>query len=75
MDTIFKLVADKPGLQAEVDLAGQQMTVLADPPHNFPFEIESSAREQLLKGLDDIDQTLQYEEDITRFEERHNPLG
>ena len=75
VDTIFKLVADNPGLQADIDLVEQQMTVLTDPSHTFPFEIESSDREQLLQGLDDIDQTLQYEEDITRFEEGHNPLG
>ena len=39
------------------------------------FDIEPGAKEQLLKGLDDIAQTLQYETDITRFEASHNPLS
>jgi len=75
VDKIFDLVAETPGLQAEVDLMEQKVTVLSDPPCTFQFEIESGARKQLLKGLDDIDQTLEYEDDITRFEERHSPLG
>jgi len=75
VDKIFDLIADNPGLRAEVDLKIQQVTILSDPPHTFQFEIEPGAREQLLKGLDDIDQTLQYEDAITRFEGRHSPLG
>ena len=75
VDKIFGLVVATPGLRAEVDLMEQKVTVLSDPPHTFQFEIEPGAREQLLKGLDDIDQTLQYEADITQFEERHSPLG
>jgi 3-isopropylmalate/(R)-2-methylmalate dehydratase small subunit len=74
VDWIFDLVGKTPGLRAEVDLTEQKVTVLADPALTFSFEIESGAREQLLKGLDDIDQTLQYEADITRFEEGHNPI-
>jgi len=75
VDKIFELVAETPGLQAEVDLERQEVAVLSDPLRTFSFEIESGDREQLLKGLDDIDQTLQFEDDITQFEERHNPLG
>jgi len=75
VDRIFEMVGETPGLLAEIDLNEQKVTVLADQPHTFSFDIESSAREQLLKGLDDIERTLQYEDDITRFEERHNPLG
>ena len=75
VDRIFEMVGETPGLLAEIDLNEQKVTVLADLPHTFSFDIESSAREQLLKGLDDIERTLQYEDDITRFEERHNPLG
>jgi len=28
-----------------------------------------------MEGLDDIDQTLRYESDITRFEKNHDPYG
>ena len=73
--TIFELVGKTTGLRAEVDLETQQVTVLSDPPVSFSFEMESGARQQLLKGLDDIDQTLQYADDITRFEETHNPMA
>ena len=75
VDRIFELVAGNPGLRAEVDLKEQQVTVLTNPLAFFSFEMESGAREKLLQGLDEIDQTLQYEDEITRFEERHNPLG
>ena len=74
VDGIFELVGKTPGLRAEVDLTEQKVTVLADPALTFSFEIESGAREQLLKGLDEIDQTLQYEADITRVEKGHNPI-
>ena len=41
-------------------------------PNTYRFDIESGAKEQLLKGLDDIDQTLLYEADITRFEKEYD---
>ena len=75
VDRIFELVADNPGLRAEIDLQEQRATVLSDPPCTFDFEIEAGARDQLLKGLDDIDRTLQCEDDIARFEKTHNPIS
>lgn len=75
VDQLFELVAANQGLRAEIDLKKQQVMVLTEPACTYSFEIESGAREQLLKGLDDIDQTLQYETDITRFEASHNPLS
>lgn len=74
VDRLFEVVADNPGLRAEVDLREQRITVLAEPPFTHAFEIEPGARDQLLKGLDDIDRTLQYQDDIARFEETHNPV-
>ena len=60
-----------------VSSAGSTSSVLlqTDPPHAFEFEIEPGIKEQLLKGMDDIAQTLQHETDIARFEESHDPLG
>ena len=75
VDQIFELVAANQGLRAEIDLNKQKVIVLSEPTCSYSFEIESGAKEQLLKGLDDIDQTLQYETDITRFEASHNPLS
>ena len=74
-DKIFGLVEAHLGLKATVDLVQQQIVLQTDPVQVFKFEIEPSTKERLLKGLDDITQTLQYEADIARFEESHDPLG
>jgi len=77
VDAIFKLIEEHTGLQAAVDLEKQQVVFQAPPPVVFNFDIEPGAKEQLIKGLDDIDQTLQYESDITRFEKEYDrfPIG
>ncbi len=72
---IFELVQAQSGLQATVDLVKQQVTFHGTMSKVFSFEIEAGARKQLMEGLDDIDQTLQYESDITRFEKSHDPLA
>ena len=71
VDTIFKMTADHPGLQAAIELAAQQLTILSASPIVYDFKIDNSAKEQLLQGLDEIALTLQYEADIDAFEERH----
>jgi 3-isopropylmalate/(R)-2-methylmalate dehydratase small subunit len=75
VDKIFGFVERHSGLKATIDLVQQQIVMHVDPPQVFEFEIEPAIKEQLLKGLDDIAQTLQYEADIARFEESHDPLG
>jgi 3-isopropylmalate/(R)-2-methylmalate dehydratase small subunit len=72
---IFELVQAHSGLEATVDLEKQQVVFHGTEPKNFSFDIEAGARKQLMEGLDDIDQTLQYESDITRFEKNYDPLG
>jgi 3-isopropylmalate/(R)-2-methylmalate dehydratase small subunit len=72
---IFELVQAHSGLQATADLVKQQVIFHGPQPKIFSFDIEAGAKKQLMEGLDDIDQTLQYESDITRFEKSHNPLG
>jgi len=62
-------------LQATVDLVKQQVAFHGTTPNVFSFDIEAAARKQLMEGLDGIDQTLQYESDITRFEKNHDPYG
>ena len=74
VNEIFEFVETNNGLKATVDLVQQQVVFHVEPAREFKFEIESDAREQLLKGLDDIAQTLQYEADIARFEKNHDPL-
>lgn len=49
----------------EVDLEGQ---LIKTNHEEIPFEINSYKKKILLEGLDDIAQTLQFEEDISEFE-------
>ncbi len=71
VDTIFAMVADHQGLEASVDLADQQVTLHGPEPVVFKFEIDTSAKDQLLNGLDGIDLTLAHADAIDRFERAH----
>jgi len=72
VDAIFEMVKAHPGLQAAVDLEEQRVEFQGDASAIYHFDIEPGARQQLLKGLDDIDQTLLFEADITRFEKEYD---
>ncbi len=72
VNTIFDLVKAHTGLQATADLDKQQVEFQGAVPTVYHFDIEPGAKEQLIKGLDDIDQTLLYEADITRFEKEYD---
>jgi 3-isopropylmalate/(R)-2-methylmalate dehydratase small subunit len=72
VDTIFDRVQSQVGLQATVDLTDQRVELHDSDRTAFSFFIEPGDRERLLNGLDDIDLTLEYEPDITRFEQTHN---
>jgi len=74
VDIIFQQVRANEGLQATVDLAEQRVEIHAPAPTVFRFTIEKGDKEQLINGLDDIDLTLKYESDITRFEATHDPF-
>jgi 3-isopropylmalate/(R)-2-methylmalate dehydratase small subunit len=74
VDIIFKHARANEGLQATVDLLEQQVEIHAPTRTVFSFTIEKGDKEQLISGLDDIDLTLKYESDITRFEETHDPF-
>ncbi len=73
-DDIFKRVDSHPGLQATVDLPKQEVIFHTPQEMKLHFDIEKRVKERLIKGLDDIDLTLQYESDITRFEKNYDPL-
>ncbi len=72
VDLIFKHLEANEGLQATADLIEQQVELHDAEKTIFRFTIEPGDKEQLISGLDDIDLTLKYESDITRFEEDHN---
>ena len=71
VDTIFDLVQRCPGLEATADLPSQTVTFLDPDRHAFDFTIDPGTKEKLLRGLDDIAQTLAYASDIERFEATH----
>ena len=55
-----------PGSAIGIDLETQ---LISSAGRQYAFEIDSHTRYRLLNGLDDIGETLQYEDDIERFEE------
>jgi len=73
VDIIFEHINANEGLQATVDLIEQQIELHVPDKISFNFAIEPGDKEQLISGMDDIDLTLKYESDITRFEETHEP--
>ena len=51
----------------EVDLKNQ---IIKTSSEDIPFEINSHKKKILLEGLDDIAQTFQFEDEISKFEEK-----
>jgi 3-isopropylmalate/(R)-2-methylmalate dehydratase small subunit len=65
---LFQEVNAQEGYQLTVDLAAQ--TVTTPQGKSFRFDADSSRKERLLKGLDDIGLTLQHKAEISAYEER-----
>lgn len=62
-----------PGTEISVDLKSQSVTGPDGATHLF--DIDPFDKHRLLKGLDDISLTLEYEEDIKIFEARHEDVS
>jgi len=56
-------------MDIEIDLSNQQITM---GPKIMNFEIDESKKEILLKGLDEIGITLQFDSQITDYEKRNS---
>lgn len=65
VETMWRLIREKPGIPASVDLLSKTVTM---GEFTAPFEIDDYTRWRLLEGLDDIALTLRDESSITRFE-------
>ena len=65
VETLFQLVAAKPGIEIEVDLEANQVRA---GELSFGFEIDEFRRYCLLNGLDAIGLTLLHEAAISAFE-------
>jgi 3-isopropylmalate/(R)-2-methylmalate dehydratase small subunit len=68
VDRLFKECETTPGYRLTIDLAAQTVTTPAGA--SFTFEVDAFRKHCLLKGLDDIDLTLQHVGDIKAYEER-----
>ncbi|MFA5689279.1 MAG: 3-isopropylmalate dehydratase small subunit [Kiritimatiellales bacterium] len=67
---IFAVLAKEPGVQTTVNLDAQTVTLHSGAGDQvYVFDIDALLKNKLLNGLDDIALTLQYEADITKFEE------
>ena len=63
---IIQKLLQEPNV-VEVDLENQ---IIKTSSEDIPFEINSHKKKILLEGLDDIEQTFQYEDKISIFEEK-----
>lgn len=62
-----KIVAAGSGAEVDLDLPGQTVTLNGEA---FPFEINATTKDALVKGLDLIGTTLEYQPQIADYENR-----
>lgn len=68
VDSLFNHVNANPGSTITADLESQ--TVTASNQETFSFDINGFSKDCLLKGLDHIDWTLQFSDQINAYEEK-----
>jgi 3-isopropylmalate/(R)-2-methylmalate dehydratase small subunit len=66
VERLFTAASAIPGYELTIDL--ERQWVVDDWGNKFSFAVDPFRRECLLKGLDDIGLTLQYEDAITEYE-------
>ena len=73
IDELFRRAEKNDGYRVTVDL--QKQTVSDSTGLNYPFTMDPSRKEVLLKGLDDIGMTLQHAEKISAYEAARKPAA
>ena len=68
VDELFQEVLGKPGAKITADLPSQKVT--SPSGKKYAFEIPEFAKEFLVKGLDQIGWTLQFENKINEYEKK-----
>jgi 3-isopropylmalate/(R)-2-methylmalate dehydratase small subunit len=63
---LWRQLRARPGVEITIDLP--QQAVIAPDGKKHPFDISPLRKERLLRGVDDIDVTLEYLEKIEHFE-------
>jgi len=66
---LWRLLRETPGATVTVDLPQQAVT--APDGTRYPFEVDPTRKERLLKGLDDVGVTLQHQAEIEAYEQRN----
>jgi 3-isopropylmalate/(R)-2-methylmalate dehydratase small subunit len=66
IDALFGLVEHSPGYRLTIDLPQQK--VVRPDGHAIPFTVDTSRKENLVNGWDEIGLTLRYVEKIREFE-------
>jgi 3-isopropylmalate/(R)-2-methylmalate dehydratase small subunit len=69
VDQLFQQTESEQGYSLSIDLPSQ--TIKDAYGHVYNFEIAPSRKEVLLKGLDDIGQSLQHSSEIAAYEKSH----
>jgi len=69
VDQLFRQTESEPGYSLSIDLPAQ--TIKDNHGHTYNFEIAPARKEVLLKGLDDIGQSLQHAPEISSYEHAH----
>ncbi|MDH5717393.1 MAG: 3-isopropylmalate dehydratase small subunit [Spirochaetia bacterium] len=67
INKLFKLIENSSENEYEVDLENQSILSLKDNT-KFIFNLDKNRKEKLLKGIDDIGYTLQFEKSIVEYE-------
>lgn len=65
IERLMTVLEEQPGVQPTVDLESRTVTV---GDMVLPFEVNDYVRWRLMNGYDDIDLTLQHEDDIAAYE-------
>jgi len=68
IDALFQLAESTVGVELTADLESKK--VISPDSKDYNFDIDDFARDCLLKGLDHIGWTLQFENQIAEFEEK-----
>ncbi|TDF39679.1 3-isopropylmalate dehydratase small subunit [Alteromonadaceae bacterium M269] len=65
MDLLFNAVKADPSVCIHIDLPNQQVTF---GEHKVEFDIDEQSKTNMIKGLDAIGQTLEFDKEISQFE-------
>jgi 3-isopropylmalate/(R)-2-methylmalate dehydratase small subunit len=65
---LWRQLRDKPGAKITIDLPNQRVIAPDETAHGF--EISPLRKDRLVRGIDDIDVTLEYRDVIEAFESR-----